>query len=676
MGFQLRASATGYLSHNYAFLSRMPTTGVNVPPLIPSNVFDCTSDTTKCVEEYVYRAQVVLWQRYSDWKFGAYLCCLPNASNVILTNMTSTISMPPGALYAECGLNNVDFNPATNGEVNHGVFWHNRRPNHTGYLTDTLENPMQVTLCEGVPAVLDQSVRNYDGDSIHYKFVVPKEGDTNKLVYTTGHSFANPIPTLASGPLTIDSTTGEISLTPGTPTGAGVYLIGIQATEYRYDTVIIGSVPTPVLKEIGYTRRSLTIHLDSAANCPSSNLTFADAQGTPADSTDINCTDLSVDVYMSDEFWCNTLDTNGSCVLVINTLTGDTINVINIESSGCNGGTLSNQMKVFLDPSIQAGNYQLYLVQGTDSNTILSQCYNEVVPFSDTLNLTLVLDSVGEILGDLIAPNTYAPDINVDCFTHTIDVNLSYPVNCSDVASNGSDFEIKNISTSPPTILPIHGATTVCNNNRTQKIQLQTDTFETGTYWLVLKQGSDSNTLVNLCDTEWSIDSIQIFSPGPTANLGKDTVYCEQDTGFQIIVSPGNFAKYFWNTGDTTASIVIDDIGTYVVTVQDSNGCEDVDTLLVTRRDCTLGINEINDSMVNLFPNPTSKKLNVIWNNALDVAEVRIYTALGKLSKKQRVSSEENTTILDVSAFHEGTYVVQLVTSDGNILNKRFNVIH
>lgn len=50
-----------------------------------------------------------------------------------------------------------------------------------------------------------------------------------------------------------------------------------------------------------------------------------------------------------------------------------------------------------------------------------------------------------------------------------------------------------------------------------------------------------------------------------------DSLICEGTSGRLAVV--GRFESYAWSTGDTTASIVVDSTGTYLVTVHDGNGC-------------------------------------------------------------------------------------------------------
>jgi len=49
-------------------------------------------------------------------------------------------------------------------------------------------------------------------------------------------------------------------------------------------------------------------------------------------------------------------------------------------------------------------------------------------------------------------------------------------------------------------------------------------------------------------------------------------------SGTSMVISAGSYASYQWNTGDTSPSITVTDIGTFAVTVTDINGCKGSDT--------------------------------------------------------------------------------------------------
>ncbi|MBK8584490.1 MAG: hypothetical protein IPN88_03210, partial [Bacteroidetes bacterium] len=82
----------------------------------------------------------------------------------------------------------------------------------------------------------------------------------------------------------------------------------------------------------------------------------------------------------------------------------------------------------------------------------------------------------------------------------------------------------------------------------------------------------------------------------PIVSLGPDTTVCLNDT---VILNAGNFVQYDWNTGDTSPSIEtfsqFPTIDTFFVTITDTNGCFNSDTISVNHVVC-LGQNELTPS--------------------------------------------------------------------------------
>jgi PKD repeat protein len=69
-----------------------------------------------------------------------------------------------------------------------------------------------------------------------------------------------------------------------------------------------------------------------------------------------------------------------------------------------------------------------------------------------------------------------------------------------------------------------------------------------------------------------------VLKPSPEVNLGADSTVCE---GGFITLDAGSGAgnSYYWNTGETSQSINVEEEGTYNVLVQNSYGCIGLDTI-------------------------------------------------------------------------------------------------
>ncbi|KAB1063930.1 T9SS type A sorting domain-containing protein [Salibacter halophilus] len=92
--------------------------------------------------------------------------------------------------------------------------------------------------------------------------------------------------------------------------------------------------------------------------------------------------------------------------------------------------------------------------------------------------------------------------------------------------------------------------------------------------------GQYSVTVVDPFGCNFS-DTVQLAGyPDPSVNLGSDTVICE---GEELLITAGTgFSSYNWSTNSTTDQINVEQSGTYVVTVTNQFGCENVDDKTVT----------------------------------------------------------------------------------------------
>lgn len=90
------------------------------------------------------------------------------------------------------------------------------------------------------------------------------------------------------------------------------------------------------------------------------------------------------------------------------------------------------------------------------------------------------------------------------------------------------------------------------------------------------------NYSITVTDTNGcvAIDSVYYGNyPVPTPNLGSDTTLCSGQT---LLMSPGSFSSYAWNTGSAAASLSTDTAGFYEVTVTDGNGCQNIEDITVS----------------------------------------------------------------------------------------------
>ena len=143
----------------------------------------------------------------------------------------------------------------------------------------------------------------------------------------------------------------------------------------------------------------------------------------------------------------------------------------------------------------------------------------------------------------------------------------------------------------------------------------KTTTTGFGDYWLEMEQ--------NGCKVR---DTIKVSpKPKPVVSLGADTTICKYKP---VVLQTGNsnYDTYLWSTGETSASILVNQTGKYYVTVTQSS-CEASDTIIVTPGDC--------DVYIPTAFTPNNDNLNetfgVVDNVALQYFSLQIYSKWGEL---------------------------------------------
>ncbi len=156
-----------------------------------------------------------------------------------------------------------------------------------------------------------------------------------------------------------------------------------------------------------------------------------------------------------------------------------------------------------------------------------------------------------------------------------------------------------------------------------------------------------------------------IILPLPVIDLGPDSVI---DCGTAITLDAGaGYVAYSWSTTETTQTISIDTLGDYSVTLTDTAGCQNSDTIHV---DCAVAVNVI--SMLNnihVYPNPTSGIVNIEFGKDIQAATVRIVDIQGQVVSEDQVSGIRQRQY-DLSALPKGIYFLQVVSDEGNSLHR------
>ncbi len=98
-----------------------------------------------------------------------------------------------------------------------------------------------------------------------------------------------------------------------------------------------------------------------------------------------------------------------------------------------------------------------------------------------------------------------------------------------------------------------------------------------GLYWLLVRDDCNES---RFNDTVW----INI-KPAVEANLGEDLLLCE-NTAHPLFAPDCDSCSFFWSTGSISDSILVNEQGTYWLSVKNNNGCISNDTVNVLMSKC------------------------------------------------------------------------------------------
>lgn len=169
----------------------------------------------------------------------------------------------------------------------------------------------------------------------------------------------------------------------------------------------------------------------------------------------------------------------------------------------------------------------------------------------------------------------------------------------------------------------------------------------------------------------YTIDSVFVeVLPLPEINLGSDTSLCGS---VSRVLDAGNSGySFLWSTGDTTQTIVVDTmdkgygIQSISVEVTDSLGCTGSGEINIDFVNCT-GIDEQNENVINIYPNPNSGKFYIKTGNISDrniKLEIINIFGITVYQNSNLIVNENGGLHVNIGKQNDGIYTLVLYVDD------------
>lgn len=283
-------------------------------------------------------------------------------------------------------------------------------------------------------------------------------------------------------------------------------------------------------------------------------------------SAEPGCDGKTIILKLNKKIRCNSLTRSGSEF----SLSPATTTVISAASTTCSSAFDFDEVNISLASNLASGNYQLTINSGTDGNSLLDICGNEIaageqISFQYNAARPTLADSIGHI----------------DCAIDTIRLYFPKKINCNSIASDGSDFSVTG-----PTPAAVSSAYGNCVTGKTDYIvvKLATPLYTKGHYFLTLKPGTDGTTVIDECGLESPIQTLPFNTADTVSAQFQYSIKfgCQRDTLTFAHDGAHDVDRWNWIFNNTitattqTPTIVFPGSGTNTITLTVSNGvCSD-----------------------------------------------------------------------------------------------------
>jgi hypothetical protein len=185
----------------------------------------------------------------------------------------------------------------------------------------------------------------------------------------------------------------------------------------------------------------------------------------------------------------------------------------------------------------------------------------------------------------------------------------------------------------------------------------------TGSQVAVLPQSSTTYTVKgedNIGCANSNTVSVTVYPVAAVTVVAEPEVVCQ---GQPVTLTASGALSYTWSTGAQSQSVTVTQASPaiYTITSIGAYSCSTVSNYTLNVIDCT-GLEDWreNKNLFDVYPNPATEFLNVVWMSE-GMVRIEIYNTLGQIVySKQNISSQ--TGAVDVRYWPRGIYFIKIET--------------
>ena len=254
-----------------------------------------------------------------------------------------------------------------------------------------------------------------------------------------------------------------------------------------------------------------------------------------------NCGGNIITLRLSKKIKCSSIAADGTDFFIT---PGSSVPLSSV-GFDCSAKFDTDSIRITLNQFLAPGNYRVNIKQGSDGNTLLDYC-DQAVPVTDVANFVVLPN----------APTPMDSMTKLQCSPSLIKLIFSKPISCASVAANGSDFILNG-----PYTVGITNAKASCSGTGTSSkeiiLALSQPLQQGGNFTLLLRTGTDGNTILNECGIQTPASSSIAFSIQDTVNA--DFTYtiqygCVEDTVDFAHSGQNGVTQWKWNLDDNLSS--------------------------------------------------------------------------------------------------------------------------